>query len=201
MIQTIFGSPVVILNTKNSKELFSEEVYNEMFEHLMDSKNKFVEHPYTRGGKICTTDLNSTINQDKINRIDSLLNFLKQTGLMYAHLFTDEPIKDLEFHTMWINLSFEGCEIKNHYDRYDDTDKKSLIILFYPKSPANGSNLVFIHNSKYGEWSSDREDKDLVKINIEEGNIIIFDNHVLHAIDKHKSVDPRMCLATEFNFV
>ena len=197
MIQTIFGSTVVILKPDNFKELFPDELYNEIVEHLMGPDNKFVDHPYTRGGKICTTDLNSSM-QDKIHRVGGLLDFLKQTGLKYAGLYSDKPVKDLKFHTMWINLSFQGCEIKNHYDRYEDTVEKTLIILFYPKAPVGGSNLVFMHNSKYGEWASEYSESDMVKIRIEEGDIAIFDNFALHAVDRHGVEEPRMCVATEF---
>ncbi len=201
MIQTIFGSPVVILNCDNIQELFPKRLYEEIVEHLMEPENKFVNHNYTRGGKVCTTDVNFTLNKDKINKMSTLLDFLKQTGLKYTHLFTVNSVKDLEFYNMWINLSFEGCEIKNHYDKYNDTTTKSLIVLFYPKAPEGGADLVFIHNSEYGEWASNRSEEDLVRIKVEEGTIVIFDNCILHAVDKHNVVEPRMCIATEFNFV
>jgi hypothetical protein len=198
MIQTIFGSPVVVLESNDVETLFPKEIYDEIVDHLMGPESKFVMHPYTRGGKVCTTDLNFTMNNDKINRLDTLLNFLKHLGLQYSHLFSDNPVNNLKFHNMWINLSFQGCEIKNHCDKYEDTTDKSLIVLFYPKAPKGGANLVFIHNSKYGEWSSDRSEDDLVRINIENGNIIIIDNSILHAVDKHNLNEPRMCVATEF---
>jgi len=198
MIQTIFGSPVVILKFNDIEKLFPNEIHKEMVDHLMEPANKFVDHPYAKGGKICTTDLNSIIDEDKINRLQPLLNFLQQTGLTYSYLFTDKIVKNLRFDNSWMNLTFEGCEIKNHYDKYEDTDFKSLIALFYPTTSVGGSNLVFIHNSKYGQWASDCLEDDMVKIAIEEGNIIIFDNSILHAVDTHKSSDPRMCIATEF---
>lgn len=196
MIQTIFGSPVVLVNSNNI-ELFSKDMYDEIIEHLMSPENKFVDHPYSRGGKICTTDLNSTI-KEKINRLEPVLDFLKSVGLEYAHLYSNKLVKDLKFDNMWINLTFQGCEIKNHYDRYDEYTEKTLIILFYPKAPTNGSNLVFIHNGTYGDWPSDQSEKDLIRIKIKDNDIVIMDNHILHAVDKHNSVDPRMCIATEF---
>lgn len=200
MIQTIFGSPIVILKSNNTKELFSDEIYHEIVDYMMTSDNRFVDHPYARGGKICTTDLNTTISK-KINRLNTLLEFLKETGLKYAYLYSDQPIIDLQFYNMWINLSFQGCEIKNHYDRYHDDYEKSLVILFYPKAPIGGANLVFIHNSEYGDWIENYSENDLVRIGIEEGDIVIIDNSVLHAVDTHNAVDPRMCVAVEFRLV
>jgi hypothetical protein len=135
---------------------------------------------------------------DKIHRLQSLLDFLQETGSNYSYLFTGNTASDLQFDNMWINLTFEGCEIKNHYDKFKDTSFKSLIILFYPNAPTGGSNLVFIHNSKYGQWSSECAETDMVKIAIEDGTIIMFDNSILHAFDTHKVVEPRMCIATEF---
>jgi len=198
MIQTIFGSPVVILKPSNIEQLFPNKIYEEMVDHLMESGNKFVDHPYARGGKICTTDLNRTINKDKFDQLQPLLDFLQQAGLEYSHLFADKTINNLTFDNSWMNLTFKGCEIKNHYDKYKDTDFKSLITLFYPKAPPGGSKLVFIHNSKYGQWASDCLERDMIKIVIEEGNVVIFDNSILHAVDIHEALEPRMCVATEF---
>lgn len=198
MIQTIFGSPVVILKPTNTEKLFTSKMYNEMVDHLMKPENKFVDHPYARGGKICTTDLNLAVNNDTINQLQPLLDFLYATGLKYSYLFTDNPVNNLKFDNTWMNLTFEGCEIKNHFDKYDDTTFKSLIVLFYPKAPVGGSNLVFIHNSKYGQWASECLESDMVKIAIEDGTVAVFDNSILHAVDTHGVSEPRMCIATEF---
>ena len=198
MIQTIFGSPVIILKVSDIERLFPNEIYEEMIDYLMEPGNKFVNHPYTRGGKICTTDLNPAINKDKIYRLQPLIQFLQQTSSEYAYLFTGNTVNNLKFDNTWMNLTFEGCELRNHYDKFEDTTFKSLITLFYPKAPLGGSNIVFIHNSRYGDWASNCLEKDMVKIAIEEGNIIIFDNSILHAIDSHKSVEPKMCIAAEF---
>lgn len=196
MIQTIFGSPVVFLKANNVEDLFSKEIYNETFEFLMNSDNKFIEHPFTRGGKICTTDLNSKIGTDPANELNSLFEFLKETALKYVHLFTDKPIKDLRFCNYWINLTFQGCEIRNHND--SNSSEKSLIVTFYPKAPPGGADLVFIHNSKDGEWASGCLEKNLVRIAITQGDIVIFDNFISHAVDIHQVEDSRMCIATEF---
>lgn len=198
MICTIFGSPVVILKSDNLDDLFPDGLYNEMVDYLMTPGNKFVNHPYARGGNICTTDLNLSINKDKIDQLQPLLSFLQRIGLNHSYLFTDRSVTDLKFDNTWMNLTFQGCEIKNHYDRYEDTDFKSLITLFYPKAPKGGSNLVFIHNSKYGQWPSECLETDLVRIDVEEGNIIIFDNSILHSVDIHKALEPRLCIAAEF---
>jgi hypothetical protein len=198
MIQIIFGSPVIVLKANDVETLFPNEIYEKMVDYLMEPGNKFVEHPYARGGKICTTDLNCTVNKERINQLQPLLNFLQQTSSTYVYLFTDKKVKDLKFDNSWMNLTFKGCEIKNHYDKYEDTDFKSLITLFYPQAPAGGSNLVFIHNSKYGQWASECLETDIVKITIETGDIVIFDNSILHATDIHQASEPRMCIATEF---
>tara|TARA_B110000483_G_scaffold157858_1_gene187377 strand:+ start:1758 stop:2342 length:585 start_codon:yes stop_codon:yes gene_type:complete len=193
MILSIFGSPVIVL--QNEKDLFTDELYNIAIEKLMLPQNKNVNHPYARGGKICSTDLDITSFDDFTNLLDKL----KQIGKQYVEVFSSKP--NLKFNNMWINLTYEGCEIKNHWDRYSTDDGKSLIILFYPKAPTGGSNLVFMHNSEYGKWSTDYQDTDSVKLTIEEGDIVIMDNTILHAVDKHSTNEPRMCFATEFDFI
>lgn len=198
MIQTIFGSPVIILKCNDLEKVFSEELYEKIVSHLMTPQNKFVDHPYSRGGKICTTDLNLGVNASLLSQLESLLEFLRKEGLQYSHLFSHKKIKNLKFDNIWMNLTFEGCEIKNHYDKYEDTKFTSLITLFYPKANAGDSNLVFIHDSIYGQWPSECSDKDVIRISIETGTVVIFDNSILHAVDIHKSSNPRMCIAVEF---
>lgn len=198
MIQIIFGSPVVILKFDDLEKIFSNQLYEEMVDHLMAPENKFVDHPYGRGGKICTTDLNLELNNYKLVRLESLIDFLQQECLKYSYLFSDKKVKDLKFSNTWMNLTFAGCEIKNHYDKYEDTEFTSLITLFYPKASFGDSNLVFIHDSVYGQWPSECPETDVVKISIEEGTVVIIDNSILHAVDAHNSPNPRMCIAVEF---
>jgi hypothetical protein len=196
MIQTIFGSPVINLKVDDVEEVFSKEAYERTVKHLMLPENKFINHPYTRGGKICTTDIGAESRVDTI-KMGPLADFLKKTALNYAYLYSDKPIKDLKFCYYWVNLSFQGCEITNHTDQNSNTDRR-LIVTFYPKVPSGGANLVFIHNSKGGEWASDCQEKDLVRVVVEQGSIVIFDNQILHAVDVHRVEEPRMCIATEF---
>jgi hypothetical protein len=197
MVQTIFGSPVIILKIDNVKELLPTSTYDEIINHLMEPDNTFINHSYARGGKLCTTDLNSNTKINDINGLPLLWEFLKNTALTYAHLYSDTSVKDLTMRYSWINLTFQGCEIKNHNDKDLGIDR-SMVVTFYPKVPEGGANLVFIHNSKYSEWVSDQLEQDLVQIEIQEGNIVIFDNLILHAVGVHKAKDPRMCIATEF---
>jgi len=199
MIQIIFGSPVVVLHN-NLENLFTQEVYDKTIECLMSNEHKFVNHPFTRGGKICTTDLDSEMELFAIEGYKNIFEQMKQTALQYVNLYSTESVKDLEFTTAWINLMYQGCEIKNHNDRYYNSER-SLIVTFYPVVPKNSSNLVFIHNSQEGQWASDCREQDLVRLAIEQGDIVIFDNSILHAVDPHASNDTRMCIATEFKIV
>jgi hypothetical protein len=197
MIQTIFGSPVVILKIDNVEDIFPKNVYQEIINYLMAAENKFVNHPFAKGGQICTTDLSGDMSIDVINEINTLIDFLKTITSNYTHLFVDKPVKNLEFSYYWVNLMFQGCMIKNHTDSNDVTDKR-LITTFYPKAPPGGSNLVFIHNSVGGEWTDECSEKNLVRMHIEENSIVIFDTDTLHAVDAHAVDQSRMCIATEF---
>lgn len=199
MIQTIFGSPVVFLKVNNVEDQFSNTLYLETVEHLMQPDNKFIEHPFTRGGKICTTDRKSKMSTDSTDELNLLFDFLKNTALPYLHLFDDAADKNLEFCNYWINLTFQGCEIKNHDD--SNSSEKRLIVTFYPRAPAGGSDLVFIHDSQGGEWASECKDTDIIRIAITQGDIVIFDNFIRHAVDTHGIIDSRMCIATEWKIL
>lgn len=199
MIQQIFGSPVVFLKAGKVEKLFPKKIYKETVNHLTDLNNKFIDHPLSKGGKICTTAgyLNSKLWLETITKMPRLVNFLKKSALDYVHLYSTDAVTDLKFHSSWVNLTFQGCEISSHNDR-SDTTEKSLIVLFYPTAPIGGSNLVFIHNGKNGDWVSDCVEEDLVRTVIEEGDIVIFDNFMFHAVDAHGVTVPRMCIAVEF---
>jgi hypothetical protein len=199
MIQIIFGSPIVTLKADNVEELFPKKVYDKTVEYLINPNNEFIDHPLSRGGNIFTTAdyLNSKMWLDTINELPILVNFLKDIALKYAHLYSDSPVIDLKFHSSWVNLIFQGCEINSHSDQ-SDINEKSIIVLFYPSSPKNGSNLVFIHNGKEGDWVSDQLEQNLVQLRIEEGDIVIFDNSMFHAVSVHNVDIPRMSVAIEF---
>ena len=198
MIQTIFGSTVVFLKTNNVEDLFSDELYQETVNYLLDSNNNFTDHPQARNGKIYTTA--QTLNPERwedIIKSSPLIDFLKTHALNHAHLYSDTPIADIKFHASWCNLTFKGCEISCHRDNVC-SPKKSLIVLFYVKTPIASSNLVFIHNGKDGDWPSDRPESDLICVNVDKGDIIIIDSFIYHAVDPHGSDLPRMCVAVEF---
>ena len=202
MIQIIFGSPVVFLKTNNVEELFPSTIYEKTVNYLSHTDNKFIDHPLSRGGKICTTAgyLNSELWINTLDQLKGLVDFLKNQALNYAHLYSTNTVKDLKFHSSWVNLTYQGCEINNHNDR-SNTTETSLIILFYPKAPKNGSKLVFIHDSKEGQWTTDCAESDMVQTIVDEGDIIIFDNFMFHAVDPHGSNIPRMCVAIEFKIL
>jgi hypothetical protein len=54
MIQTIFGSTVVFLKTNNVEDLFSDELYQETVNYLLDSNN------------LCSTDDSITSTKFKL---------------------------------------------------------------------------------------------------------------------------------------
>lgn len=202
MIQTVFGFPVVVLKDNNIEKLFPKETYNQVFDYLTDPANEFIGHSGARGGKICTTSLHhvADIWRDTLDNLPELLDFLKTTASNYAHLYSTNPIIDLKFQSSWVNLTFYGCEISSHYDKLINY-KKSIIVLFYPSVPPNSSDLCFIHNSKGGEWPSDCLESDLIRIKINQGDIVIIDDSIYHAVDVQQASDPRMCIAIEFELI
>ena len=89
MILSIFGLPVVIIKNNDINTLFSNELHDEVMKHLMLPENKDVDHPYARGGRVCSTDLNFTLTSDKAKQFNILLDTLKQAGIKYANLYSD----------------------------------------------------------------------------------------------------------------
>ena len=199
MIQSIFGSKVLILN--NTKELLTNETYNEIITQIVNTNSVISGHSYTRGGKVYTTDLKSIVKDCKKAEISNLISRLKEHGEDYIRLSEKDYSQKLQYHTCTVNLCYTGAEIINHTDTRDDADGESLTVLYYPKVPKDSGNLVFMHNSKFGEWASDSVDKDTVKIELRADDIVIFDNYTLHAVGTHKSTEARMSIHTQFDIV
>lgn len=193
MIQTIFGSPVVFLKTDNIEELFPATLYEEIVDYLLRPEN-IVDQVYAQGGKISLTDSESTTIPNLTNKLNLLLEFLKNAALKYTYLYSTK--KDLKFAFYQINLSFQGCEIKNHDE--NESSKESLIVTFYPKVPVGGAELVFIHNGNEGDWVSDCLEKNLVRVTVDDGTIVIFDPFTPHAVSPHKVAAPRMSITVAF---
>lgn len=203
MILTIFNSPVVISKIDNYKEVFTDELRNEIIDYLITNEEtcKVYDCKKQLVPKCLGTDTESAINSTRIEQIIKLHDILKNIGLQYTHLFTDRKTIDLELSATSVNLNFYDFVGINHRDRENDKTEKSLSILFYPKIPPNSANLVFIHNSEENKYTNVYSDNDMVKLGIEEGTVIIFDNQTLHSVDTHKSEDTRMSIHNEFTFV
>lgn len=204
MIQMIFGSPVVIVKIDNHKEVFPDDLRNEIIDYLIANEETCKVRDVSGTNYVygCLgTDTESAASFDRQEQITKLTNVLRMIGLQYSHLFTDEKVTDLKLSATTVNLNFQGFVGINHKDSIDDKVEKSLSILFYPKIPANSANLVFIHNSKEGDYTNVYSDSDMVKLVLEEGNVVIFDNEILHSVDTHKSEDTRMSIHNEFSFI
>jgi hypothetical protein len=195
MIQTIFGSPVVFLKTDNIEELFPATLYEEIVDYLLRPDN-IVDQIYAQGGKISLTDNESTTIPNLTSKLNLLLEFLKNAALKYTYLYSTK--KDLKFAFYQINLSFQGCEIKNHDENDSHSPEKSLIVMFYPKVPIGGAELVFIHNGNEGDWVSDCLEKNLVRVTVDDGTIVIFDSFTPHAVSPHKVAASRMSITVAF---
>jgi hypothetical protein len=189
MIQTIFGSPVVFLHTNNVEEVFSTKSCDTLINNLLQPSN-IVTQSYCRGGTIYAMVLSPN------EELTELLDFLKKTALDYVHLYSDTPVKDLKFYGAWCLLTHQGCEIKNHNEV--GGPKKSVVVTFYPRVPVGGAELTFIHNGKYHDWVSECSENDLVRVSVNDGTIVIFDNFTLHAVSPHNVTTPRMCITAEF---
>jgi hypothetical protein len=204
MIQTIFGSPVVIVKIDNHKEVFSDDLRNEIIDYLIANKETCKVKDlsginYVHG--CLSTNTKSAVSFNRQEQITELANVLRTIGLQYTHLFTDKKVTDLKLSATTVNLNFRKFVGINHRDKINDTVEKSLSILFYPKIPTNSANLVFIHNSNEGDYANIYSDRDMVKLVLEEGTVVIFDNNTLHSVDTHNSNDTRMSIHNEFAFI
>jgi ectoine hydroxylase-related dioxygenase (phytanoyl-CoA dioxygenase family) len=197
MICSIFGSPVVFLHRDDAEQLFPTREYLHTLEYL--TQQQFQGHDLSRGGAIHTSSgyLVADQWQATIQALPELVQVLKQAALNHAYLYTDHTVNDLLFHSSWVNVMYQHCEVNLHCDR-SQPQGRSIIVLFYPRAPQGGSNLVFMHHAHTGAWPSDVSEQDLVRVQIQQGDIVIFHNDLLHAVDAHSVAEPRMSMAIEF---
>lgn len=200
MIITLFDSPIVVLQGFNVEDLFPKKLQEEILHNLINSTEISNDHSFVRGGKACTANLMSLIDDKNHKHIDDLLSTLRNIGIKYAYVYKQKVI-DLKTHSITINLSHYGSEVCTHQDKRIGENQRSLRMLFYPKMPFAGGRLVFMHENKTGEWVTDQKEKDLVQFHVEEGDIILFDNYIPHAVGPHLSDLSRISIHVEFDFV
>jgi hypothetical protein len=195
MILTVYDRPVVHIAADQITQPWRKELcwYCERYvKHNTDSAQR---HPYMRGGVCVSTDLQHTILSTDIMHFDTMLSVIMPLVQQHADLYVKQTVKRLNYSYSWINLMQQGGEIHAHTDANDPT--VALIATYYAQA-AESSDLVFIDPRHPVSWPSEAANDHVVRLPVSQGDLVIFDTLITHAVDALNCVGPRMTISTEF---
>ena len=195
MILTVYDRPVVHVAADQITQPWREELYWYCERYIKHNTDSAQRHPYMRGGAGVSTDLQHNILSSNIMHFDSLLREIMPLVQQHADLFVSQPVKRLNYSYSWINLMQQGGEIHAHTDANDPT--LALIATYYAQA-AESSDLVFIDPQHPVSWPSEAANDHVVRLPVSQGDLVIFDTFITHAVDALNCVGPRMTISTEF---
>ena len=195
MILTVYDRPVVHVAADQITQPWREELYWYCERYIKHNTDSAQRHPYMRGGAGVSTDLQHNILSTDIMHFDTMLSVIMPLVQQHADLFVSQPVKRLNYSYSWINLMQQGGEIHAHTDANDPT--LALIATYYARA-AESSDLVFIDPQHPVSWPSEAANDHVVRLPVSQGDLVIFDTFITHAVDALNCVGPRMTISTEF---
>ena len=86
----------------------------------------------------------------------------------------------------WTNKIYQGCYGSIHNHQRDDLDG---VAIFYYQVPPNSSNLLIHSDNNYDPHHA---------INVQQGDLILHCDQVLHSVSPHNNSIPRICFILEY---
>ena len=132
----------------------------------------------------------------EIEGIQDLLSWITESILEVAVHFKKPNAASVKFTEAWTNRMFENCSNGCHLHRPGIDG----VAIFYYEVPLDGaSDLVLVKNGKNETDLNTYPKEDQFNIKVNTRDLIIHHRNIPHAMNRHRSKDPRTCLV--FNFV
>lgn len=178
VVKEIFGTNVIVQKCPYS-DLYSTE---EIISKLSTFVHKF-EHevPEQRGKAYTSCGARGGIAH--FEYLQPLMGWIRNTVWYNRHhLSRGKHASNIILKRNWINEMYKGCSgIEHHHS--------SPTAVFYVRIPEHGADIIFVN----GEES--------IPAGVMEGDLLIHEAGVRHAVSEHKSDTSRICLVMEFDFV
>jgi hypothetical protein len=134
---------------------------------------------------------------------DKLLVWIKQKVLQIAPEFGFDS-HSAELTINWMNImyknSFGNCH--THDDENDPDTVQKVVVIFYLQAPKDSASLLVIKKTRdystMGVSPFTIPQNEIYSVPVTTGDLIIHKVDLPHAIDKHLSTEPRLCLVMEF---
>lgn len=102
--------------------------------------------------------------------------------------------ESLTMRRAWSNRMYKGCKGAAH----DHLGDIKIVGIFYYTAPTPAGNLVFTKREHEKKFDDEIDSSDKVYFEPTAGTLVCHRPTTLHAISKHGSDDPRICLVFEF---
>jgi hypothetical protein len=135
---------------------------------------------------------------------DILLQWIKQKVTQVAPEFGFTNNQSAELTIDWMNImyknSFANCH--THDDESEPDTAQKVVVIFYLHAPKDSASLLVVKNtrdySSMGVSPFTIPQDEIYPVLVTTGDLIIHKVDLPHAIDKHLSNEPRLCLVMEF---
>jgi hypothetical protein len=135
---------------------------------------------------------------------DRLLTWVKQKILQVSPAFGFTNNQSAELTINWMNImyknSFGNCH--THHDESEPDTAQKVVAIFYLQAPKDSASLLVVKNTRdystMGVSPFTIPADEIYPIPVTTGDLIIHKVDLPHAIDKHLSEEPRLCLVMEF---
>jgi hypothetical protein len=113
-----------------------------------------------------------------------------------------KEVNGIIFGRCWANKMFKGSNgICHRHNKYNNIDG---VAIFYYRVPSQSSKFMLINCDKKnydGKLESEIDKNDIVYIDVQEGDLILHDTNIFHAVSDHHNNDPRICFVFEFAYI
>lgn len=130
-----------------------------------------------------------------LKNISPLLNYISKF-ILDNYYKEKNANKKILFTRMWLNKIYRNCSGKCHVHGAKNCISGTAI--FYFNAPKNSSKLIILKEN-IGDEKVTKIHKNITHyIEVENGDLIIHAQDVPHAVSKHLSDEPRICLVLDF---
>jgi hypothetical protein len=117
-------------------------------------------------------------------------------------LITNSKATGVNYTKSWCNKMMEGSEGLVHAHLNVDLAKKpDFVCIFYYQVPEDGANLVFIDGGEFNTHYYEYDESKITTIKSLTGRLVIHSPDIPHAVTKHNSKTPRICLVFEGTYI
>lgn len=187
-------------------------------EHLIELSFKELEKPEVQEHQSCNLDKGEDIYKAwssfetpansffSFQESDKLLNWFKEKVIEVGPHLGFTNFKSVDLTIDWMNVMYRNAygNCHTHDDDSELDSIKKIVAVFYLKAPNNSAKLLGIKNIR--DYSARGIDPftlpqdEIVEIEVQTGDLLLHRVEMPHAVGRHLTDEPRLCLVMEFRY-